>query len=273
MYFLVDKTGFIREWRPRRFGKTLNMSMVERFFLDAYAGRADLFEGLEVWDRADLRAEQGVWPVVALSFAGVKERTFVAARRAVCQRIVNLHERNRDPLDSPLLGGDRTVVLRQCARRHGRRDDGVCPCTANSALKTNGHLECVLVTGATRVGRESIFSRPNSLAMVAMTSVQHQTSFGFTEAEVFGTMGEMELSGCDEVRSWYDGFRFGDATDIYNPWSITSYLEYRRIGLYWANTSGNVLASGPVRAGAASSSGASSCCCRGSRCARCSTSR
>ncbi len=302
-YFLVDKTGFIREWwsgadpvtlvcRPRRFGKTLNMSMVECFFSDSYAGRGDLFAGLEVWDDPDVRSEQGAWPVIALSFAGVKERSFAAARKAVCQRIVNLYERNRDLLDSPLLGKtERAFFASVCSdmddataadslnrlcdyleRVRGRRvivllDEYDTPmqeawlggywdemaafvrALLNSTLKTNDHLERALITGVTRVGRESIFSDLNNLAVVTTTSTQYQTSFGFTEAEVFEAMDEMGLSGRDEVRSWYDGFRFGDATGIYNPWSITSYLKYRRIGLYWANTSGNALVSSLVREG------------------------
>ena len=85
--FYVDKTDFISKWwnggddvtlitRPRRFGKTLNMSTLNCFFSQKYANRGELFEGLKVWEDADLRAQQGKWPVIFLSFAGIKGRTY-----------------------------------------------------------------------------------------------------------------------------------------------------------------------------------------------------
>ena len=81
--FYVDKTGFIREWwenedevtliiRPRRFGKTLNISMLEKFFSVQYAGREDLFRGLAIWEDEKYRSLQGTYPVISLSFANVK---------------------------------------------------------------------------------------------------------------------------------------------------------------------------------------------------------
>ena len=98
--FYVDKTHFIREWweaeddvtlitRPRRFGKTLNMSMLEKFFSVEYAGRGDLFEGLSIWEEEKYRRLQGTYPVVFLSFASVKETNYVSARRKICQLIAD----------------------------------------------------------------------------------------------------------------------------------------------------------------------------------------
>ena len=86
-YFYIDKTSFIREWwesgdsvtlitRPRRFGKTLTMSMTEQFFSVNYAGRGELFEGLSVWEHEKFRKLQGTWPVISLSFANIKEEDY-----------------------------------------------------------------------------------------------------------------------------------------------------------------------------------------------------
>ena len=98
-YFYIDKTDFIREWwdrgdqvtlitRPRRFGKSLNMSMLECFFSNAYAGRGEeLFGGLSVWENEKMRAEQGQWPVIFLSFAGVKESSFHEAREGILKQL------------------------------------------------------------------------------------------------------------------------------------------------------------------------------------------
>ncbi len=95
-YFYIDKTAFIKEWwdsgdsvtlitRPRRFGKTLNMSMTEQFFSLKYANRGDLFEGLAIWNEEEYRKIQGTYPVISLSFANVKERDYPTARKKICQ--------------------------------------------------------------------------------------------------------------------------------------------------------------------------------------------
>lgn len=97
----MDKTGFIREWwesedsvtlitRPRRFGKTLTMSMVEQFFSVEYAGRGDLFEGLSIWRDGEYRALQGTYPVISLSFANVKEKSYEITRKKICQLLTDL---------------------------------------------------------------------------------------------------------------------------------------------------------------------------------------
>ena len=101
-YFYIDKTSFIKEWwesgddvtlitRPRRFGKTLNMSMVEEFFSVDYAGRGDLFEGLSIWEEEKYRKMQGTYPVISLSFASVKERDYQATKSRICQLITDLY--------------------------------------------------------------------------------------------------------------------------------------------------------------------------------------
>ena len=112
--FYIDKTDFIREWweeadkvtlitRPRRFGKTLNMSMVEKFFSIQYKDRADLFQDLRIWEHEDFRKLQGTYPVISLSFANVKERTYEKNRYRICQILRDLYVQNRFLLEQDCL--------------------------------------------------------------------------------------------------------------------------------------------------------------------------
>ncbi len=120
----------------------------------------------------------------------------------------------------------------------------------NSTFKTNPYLERGIMTGITRVSKESIFSDLNNLETAAVTSRKYETAFGFTEPEVLEALEEYQLSGrAGEVRRWYDGFRFGECGSIYNPWSITKFLDNREFKPYWANTSSNRLVAGLVRRG------------------------
>ena len=114
----------------------------------------------------------------------------------------------------------------------------------NSTFKTNPWLDRGVMTGITRVSRQSIFSDLNHLEVVTMTSDKYETAFGFTEEEVFSALEECGLS--EEkvgVKEWYDGFTFGNHTDIYNPWSILNYLDKKQFNAYWANSSSNTLVS------------------------------
>ena len=106
----------------------------------------------------------------------------------------------------------------------------------NSTFKTNPYLERAVMTGITRVSKESIFSDLNNLNVVTTTSNEYAECFGFTEPEVFEALEAFELAGQKEkVKKWYDGFTFGEHRDIYNPWSITSFLDKKQIRPYWAS--------------------------------------
>ncbi len=301
--FLVDKTSFITDWwraedhvtlvcRPRRFGKTLNMSMVECFFSNRYAGRADLFADMRVWEELDVRAEQGAWPVVAISFSAAKGAGAEAVIRRICEQIAYAWRVHRQDVDESSLGSRELDILtgktpfvdpldapsllaRLCellALSAGKRcivllDEYDTPlheawvggfwdevsefvrALFNATFKSNPNLERALLAGITRVARESIFSDLNNPKVVTATSPEYATSFGFTEAEVSDAMDEFGLDAIDEVKRWYDGFVFGGVTGIYNPWSITNYLDTGRLAPYWANTSGNALVSKIVREG------------------------
>ena len=114
----------------------------------------------------------------------------------------------------------------------------------NSTFKTNPYLYRGLMTGITRVSRESIFSDLNHLNVVTTTSNEYASSFGFTEEEVIGALEEFGLQEEEEkVRFWYDGFSFGKYRGIYNPWSILNYLDKKIFSAYWANSSANTLVS------------------------------
>ena len=118
----------------------------------------------------------------------------------------------------------------------------------NSTFKTNPYMERGLLTGITRVSKESIFSDLNNLEVVTTTSEKYSSSFGFTEEEVFQALESSGMSNeKDNIRYWYDGFSFGSRRDIYNPWSITKYLDTGEYGTYWADTSGNALISDLIR--------------------------
>lgn len=304
-YFYVDKTSFIKEWwesgddvtlitRPRRFGKTLNMSMVETFFSSDYAERGDLFEGLSIWTEEKYQKLQGTYPVISLSFARVKETNYEDTRERICQIIRNLYIKFSFLKDSDVLekadkayyerilsdtvsNADLTAAVYQIsgylyryyekkviilldeydtpmqeAYVEGYWDELVSLTRSlfNSAFKTNPWLERAIMTGITRVSRESVFSDLNNLKVVTTTSQEYAQSFGFTEREVFLALEEYGLEEKrQEVKRWYDGFIFGNQKDIYNPWSILNYLDTGRLAAYWANTSSNSLAGKLLREG------------------------
>ena len=122
----------------------------------------------------------------------------------------------------------------------------------NSTFKTNPYLERGIMTGITRVSKESIFSDLNNLVVVTTTSNQYNTAFGFTEEEVFTALDEQGISDEKEkVKEWYDGFTFGDKKDIYNPWSIINYLKFKKYETYWVDSSSNRLVNELIRTGSA----------------------
>lgn len=302
--FYVDKTKFIQEWwesqddvtlitRPRRFGKTLTMRMLEQFFSVTYQGRDDLFEGLSIWQKEEYRSLQGTYPVIFLSFADIKETTFPETRKKICKIIQLLYRRYHFLLDGDLLSESEkqefhkigpemedyaaTLSIQQLSnylsRYYGKKvlillDEYDTPIQEayvngfweelssfmrnffNATFKGNQYLERAVMTGITRVSKESIFSDLNNLEVVTTTSRKYEDCFGFTEDEVFSALKAYGFSEKkEEVKEWYDGFIFGEKPDIYNPWSIINYLDKGRLGTYWANTSSNSLVGKLIREG------------------------
>lgn len=303
-YFYIDKTNFMKEWwengdsvtlitRPRRFGKTLIMSMLEHFFSVRYAGRKDLFENLNIWKDQKYRELQGTYPVIFLSFADVKESSYLQTRKKICNIIKELYQQYLFLLDGDVLSEDEKKEFRRISpnmedyeasgsikelckyisRFYEKKviillDEYDTPMQEayvngfwgelvsftrgmfNAAFKTNPYLERAILTGITRVSKESVFSDLNNLEVVTTTSRKYADCFGFTEEEVFAALDEFDLQESrQEVKSWYDGFTFGDRTDIYNPWSILHFLDKHRVSAYWANSSSNNLAGKLIQRG------------------------
>ena len=295
--FYIDKTAFIKEWwegcdsvtlitRPRRFGKTLTINMLEKFFSIKYAGRGDLFEGLSIWNEQKYRELQGTYPVISLSFANVKEPNYERTLEKICLLLTNLYSQYYFLRESDVLNendkkffdkvsmdmseGVATLALYQLCdflhKYYGKNviillDEYDTPMQEayvggfwnelvaftrsmfNSTFKTNPWLERGIMTGITRVSKESIFSDLNNVEVVTTTSDKYATAFGFTQNEVFAAMDEYGIDKKENVKFWYDGFTFGNTHDIYNPWSIINYLDTQKFDTYWANTSSNSLVS------------------------------
>ncbi len=303
-YFYIDKTDFIKEWwengddvtlitRPRRFGKTLAMDMLNQFFSVSCEGKGRLFEGLSIWKEERYRKLQGTYPVIFLSFAGVKEKDYPSAVKRICQLLTDLYHRNDFLLEGELLSekekaeydnvsmdmpevvasmaihkmseylsryyGKNVIILLdeydtplQEAYVGGYWDELVAFTRSlfNVTFKTNPYLERAVMTGITRVSKESVFSDLNNLEVITTTSEKYETAFGFTQQEVWDALNEYRLSEQKAaVRDWYDGFTFGKRRDIYNPWSILNYLDKRKLSTYWANTSSNRLIERLIRGG------------------------
>ena len=302
--FYIDKTAFIKEWwerrdrvtlitKPRRFGKTLTMSMVENFFSVTHVKSAELFQHLSIWKDVSYRKLQGSYPVISLTFANVKECTFQATKQRMNQILTDLYNKHIFLLDGALLTEEEKKFFRSVtmdmddtvatlaihkmsdflSRYYGKKviillDEYDTPMQEayingywdelssflrsmlNAAFKTNPYLERAIMTGITRISKESIFSDLNNLKVVTTTSNEYAEYFGFTEAEVCASLEEYHLSDrLEDIRSWYDGFTFGDMQDIYNPWSILNYLSTQKFSLYWANTSSNSLVNKLIQEG------------------------
>ncbi len=297
--FYIDKTDFIREWwecrddvtlitRPGRFGKTLNMSMLNCFFSNKYSNRSDLFEELSIWNEQKYRDIQGTFPVLFLSFASVKADNISDAKKQIKSRIVSLYQDYEYLLENGQLTKSEEITFRHVLTDMADMDD-VMACDSlnymcrylehvynkkviilldeydtpmqeayvygyweelisflrnlfNATFKTNACLERAIMTGITRGSKESMFSDLNNLSIVTTTSDKYASCFGFTEDEVFDALTAFGLDDKKEdVKQWYDGFTFGSKRDIYNPWSITNYLDQKLLSPYWASTSSNSL--------------------------------
>lgn len=301
--FYIDKTDLICKWweskdeitlitRPRRFGKTLNMSMLNCFFSNQFTGREDLFKGLAVWKKEKYRKMQGTYPVIFLSFAAIKGSNYEDARDGIIMAVNEAYSEHRYLLESnELTDGERKCFeeLDYYAKNPGIKkqvaNDTICNAVKNLAnclsryykkkviilldeydtpmqeaylygywkeftafirslfnatFKTNPYLERAMMTGITRVSKESVFSDLNNLNVVTTTSTEYETCFGFSEEEVFQALEERGMNNQKKlVKSWYDGFVFGNTHDIYNPWSITNFLDKKQVRPYWADTSSN----------------------------------
>ena len=298
-FYYVDKTDLIKEllenWgevnlftRPRRFGKTLNMSMFQCFF--EIGCDKSLFDGLRIAEESTLcETYMGKFPMISISLKGIDAADYETARNLMV-KVVNEEARRFQFLtessrltdtDKMLFGqllqkemDDETLFcslreLTELLRKHYEKqvivliDEYDVPLAkANelgyydemvrlirgifgSALKTNHNLYFAVLTGCLRVAKESIFTGVNNFNTFTITDVDFDEYFGFTDAEVKEMLEEYQLgSSYEDVREWYDGYRFGNV-DVYCPWDVICYVNKRRTDPalqpqnYWLNTSGN----------------------------------
>ncbi|MCL1792010.1 MAG: ATP-binding protein [Peptococcaceae bacterium] len=299
-YYYIDKTSFIRILlqncgevnlfaRPRRFGKTLNMSMLQAFF-EAGKDQRHLFAGLEIMNEKDLcERYMNQYPVISLSLKDVEGKTFDEALMILASQVADecvrlsflaqdmfvdedylrlfklLKAQRATPQE---LAGSLKTLTRMLEAHYGHKvilliDEYDVPLDKafhkgyyddmitflriflGQALKTNSSLEFAVVTGCLRISRESIFTGVNNLFMNTITDKEYEEEFGFTDEEVRGMLDDYKLSSVyDDLREWYNGYRFGD-TDIYCPWDIINHVAKLRNNpgirpqSYWNNTSSN----------------------------------
>ena len=292
-YFYVDKTKFIEEisengaivqliTRPRRFGKTLNMSML-RYFYDISGKDANrkLFKNLYIENSATIE-EQGKYPVIFISFKDIKALTIeemYSQVRTLISEIYdnykflrkNLDERDRvifDKIWTEDKSGNYFNSLKQLAKylkeyynqdvillideydtpmvsayENGYYDEIKSFFTGlfGSALKENPALKKAVLTGIMRISKENIFSGLNNIRVNTILESDFSQYFGLTEKEVENSLVEYGLEArLDEVQKWYNGYIFGGVR-VYNPFSITNFLDRKKIMSYWVNTSSNSL--------------------------------
>ena len=300
-FYYVDKTELIRDllnsWgkvnlftRPRRFGKTLNMSMLKYFF--EIGTDSALFDGLAISrEKALCDRHMGKYPVVFLSLKGVDGLNFETAYEEFCKLIRNEAFRLRFLNDSEkitdvekesfrhILNGDysekdiRSSLQTMCSlleKHYGQKvvlliDEYDVPLDKafnhgyyremvdlirsmfGAALKTNDSIFMAVLTGCLRISKESIFTGLNNFKVLSIMDTRFDEHFGFTDSEVMRLLADYNLSDhFDVTKSWYDGYRFGDA-DVYCPWNVVNYVDLLKADpkakprAFWINTSGNDL--------------------------------
>ena len=303
-FYYIDKTKLIEQlflnWgevnlftRPRRFGKTLNMSMLKSFF--EIGTDTSLFDGLYVSENKELcEQHQGQYPVIFLSLKDVEGLSFSEAKRKCIQlikreaerfydlknseRLLDIDKKNYCRLldmtvqeeDSDIVSssikmlsallykhyGKKTVILideydvpLDKAFPHGYYKEMVhfIRGLLGEALKTNDSLSFAVLTGCLRVSKESIFTGLNNFKILSITDTRFDEQFGFTDTEVRKLLLDYHLEDrFEEVKEWYDGYRFGNA-DVYCPWDVIIFVDRAKDDkeakpeAYWINTSGNDL--------------------------------
>ena len=292
-YFYIDKTKFIEDivndgaevklfTRPRRFGKTLNMSMLKNFFdIKEAEENKKLFDNLYI-KNSHIFAEQGKYPVIFISMKGIKGTSWEEMQKSIKRTFSNLYneykylrndldERNKRKFEkiwfeeaednyddclnflSEILQekyNEKVIVLIDeydapltMAYEYGFYDKAVVffKSLYGACLKTNSSLKMGVLTGAIRVAQAGIFSDLNNLKVNTILNKDYDEYFGLTQEEVENTLKYYNLEyQTEEVKSWYDGYKFGNA-EVYNPWSILNYVDSKELKPYWINTSGNVL--------------------------------
>lgn len=297
--YFVDKSLFIRELiksqkqvvllpRPRRFGKTLNLSMLSCYFDVLQTENEKLFSGLKIWQaEEEIKEKRGKYPVIFISFKDVKATDWQKCSKLILSEITDLYRKNKylligNTLDkeekkefnnilskrADLSDFERSIKkLSEYLYRHHKQkvviliDEYDAPIQAgykyfysevvsfmknlmSGAFKDNASLYKGVITGILRVSKESIFSGLNNISVYSVLDDHFSSQFGFTESEVLKIVEDFNITtDFSEIKKWYDGYKFGETEDLYNPWSILNYAVEFKSGFktFWVNTSSDSL--------------------------------
>ena len=308
-YFYVDKSLLIQEvldsgskisliTRPRRFGKTINLSMLKCWF-EVYQGHqiqreaglqpTELFHHLKIWQLGEEYTKHcGKYPVIYLTFKDVKESNWENCFEKLQDILIIEYQRHKYLLESSSLDEEDKLYFQRILNYSPRASDykqslknlskflhlhygekvvvlideydtpvheayykkyydlmiDFYRTFLGAGLKDNEHLEKSVITGILRISKESIFSDLNNFSVYTVLNQKYADKFGFTQEEVTAALDYYQLTDKQEgVKTWYNGYVFGNQTDIYNPWSILNFLEHHSEGLkpHWVNTSSNLI--------------------------------
>ena len=282
-----NQSGVILITRPRRFGKTLNMSMLKYYFDCTQKDNKELFKGLKIMEQEDkYTSKLGYYPVIYLTLKDVQDRNYENMLLDVKTAMLNMYKEHmyllesdkiyqfeKDKIMDILYGREDENALKNSVKelseyltRHhnkpvillvdeydvplqnayveGYYDEAVkfFKTFYGVTFKDNSYLEKTVLTGVSRVAKESIFSGANNFKVFTVLDNEFADDFGITEKEMEKVIEDFEIQDSkEEIKRWYDGYQIGDVEGIYNPWSILNYITDRKLIPYWVNTSSNDL--------------------------------
>ena len=295
--YYIDKTMFIKDiidnqssviliTRPRRFGKTLNMSMLRYYFDCTQKDNKELFKNLKIMKEGEKYTSKiGCYPCIYLTLKDVlgtnfeemilslkseileiyidnanllKSNKLLDIEKEIYNKILNLKANNIEIQSSikflskilykeyekpVMLFLDEYDVPLQNAYTEGFYEETIKFFKAfyGITFKDNSYLEKTVITGVSRVAKESIFSGANNFKVYTVLENEFSEDFGITEKEMLKIIKDFKIEKQEEIKKWYDGYKIGDTEGIYNPWSILNYLVDRELIPYWVNTSSNDL--------------------------------
>ena len=282
-----NQSGVILVTRPRRFGKTLNMSMLKYYFDCTQKDNKELFEGLKILEQEDkYTSKLGYYPVIYLTLKDVQDTTYENMILYLKTAILDMYQEHiyllksdkiyefeKERIKEILFGREDEVTLKNSIKelskylsRHyekpcillideydvplqnayveGYYDDAVkfFKTFYGTTFKDNPYLEKTVLTGVSRVAKESIFSGANNFDVYTVLDNEFADDFGITEEEMDKIIQDFDVQDeKKEIKKWYDGYTIGNVEGIYNPWSIINYLNRKELMPYWVNTSSNDL--------------------------------
>ena len=295
--YFIDKSMYIKDiidnqsrvvlvTRPRRFGKTLNMSMLRYFFDCDVKDSKELFQGLKIMEQGEkYTSKLGAYPCIYLTMKDLNVSTYEYMLMQLKTAMMEIYFEKRYLLESDIPEGDRNTFNRmlaaeanemellnsvkilskmlynyynkpvmlfideydvpiQTAYVEGYYDEAIkfLKTFYGTTFKDNPYLEKTVLTGVSRVAKESIFSGANNFKVFTVLDNEFADDFGITSEEMDKVIQDFNVEDeKEEIKKWYDGYRIGNVEGIYNPWSILNYLTDKELKPYWVNTSSNDL--------------------------------